>query len=609
MAFSAADIPNRVDVLINGDGYMLAETEDTKAVYGLTPTFIPRQNVQGEYGDNQQDFWLSFSQNDWSLGLGQKYFRLDEERRRRFWDSTGIDVTTQEGEFRLYQQKEGLGTSALAVLPIEEDTAYVWNSTNLFEETASSTIDRGAHGLGAGPYIYGVAHDGYNVYFTTTGSGTVGVRKWDQASFSTFSSVPSDAICYVNNTLFGFRNDTSRLQSYDTAGTATTIHTFQEADGTALTQNLSRLVPFGGKVILMRAEGERMRSPAGSVTGAGGDLHIYDGVGLSKIMEFPPDFFAGNICVAFGVVYIGGAFVRRASTVFHQPAVLYWANGSSGILWRHQEWTSATDYAPYQCAVTPFREGIAFTNEKDAKIMYYDAARGGVTSLTSYNSASTGRRLIEGGFSYFLLARTNDGTKFWPSGNLNTTGTLTTSLIDFDSSLDKIFRGIKVEFESGTSSTVDIAYRVNDLDGSYTSLQTNATSGTEYLLSGVTGRSISIRVTINYSGANPTTNEGCKVKRISLRASPKQVNYRKDTFVLVLGGRDGEQHVQLRDGTLHPKDGKEQAEALRTVATNATPVTIVDEFGSFTGIIENEGLQIRRYRTHEYLAIVPVREV
>src|SRR2546425_6566231 len=94
MAFTAADVPTRIDVLIDGQGYMLDDTIDPtslyssrqRAQYGLSPVFVQRQNVSGDYGDNQQDFFLTFTQRDWSEGEQQKYFRQsDPDAIRRYW--------------------------------------------------------------------------------------------------------------------------------------------------------------------------------------------------------------------------------------------------------------------------------------------------------------------------------------------------------------------------------------------------------------------------------------------------------------------------------------------------------------------------------------------
>ncbi len=57
---------------------------------------------------------------------------------------------------------------------------------------------------------------------------------------------------------------------------------------------------------------------------------------------------------------------------------------------------------------------------------------------------------------------------------------MTSSLSDFDSSLTKIFQGITVDYDeagTGDGGSVDIAYRLNDLDGAYTSLQTGEGQG------------------------------------------------------------------------------------------------------------------------------------
>jgi hypothetical protein len=65
----------------------------------------------------------------------------------------------------------------------------------------------------------------------------------------------------------------------------------------------------------------------------------------------------------------------------------------------------------------------------------------------------------------------------------------------------------------------------------------------------------------------------------------------------------------LRDETLHPKDGLQMAQELRTAASSTNPISVTDEFGTFTAVVENEGFQLRRVRPNEFIAVVPVREV
>jgi hypothetical protein len=164
-----------------------------------------------------------------------------------------------------------------------------------------------------------------------------------------------------------------------------------------------------------------------------------------------------------------------------------------------------------------------------------------------------------------------------------TTGTIITSLFDFDSSLNKLFRGIIVDFDpatDGDGGSVQVDYRVGDLVGSYTFLGT-ATSGVEQLLTGVTGRSISFKITLNKG----TSTKGPTLKRIYARAVPILQQFRRREYVLDMTGTT-KIPQQLRDGTYHPKSGREQANDLITASQLTTPFSITDRFGTFTGLID-----------------------
>jgi hypothetical protein len=135
-------------------------------------------------------------------------------------------------------------------------------------------------------------------------------------------------------------------------------------------------------------------------------------------------------------------------------------------------------------------------------------------------------------------------------------------------------------------------------------------SGTEYALTNITGRAISVKVTLNKG----TSTAGPVLKRVSVRAIPQQLTgsgtvFRKDAFVIQCTGRDGKSPLVLRDETLHPKDGLQMAQELRTAASSTNPISVTDEFGTFTAVVENEGFQLRRVRPNEFIAVVPVREV
>ena len=102
---------------------------------------------------------------------------------------------------------------------------------------------------------------------------------------------------------------------------------------------------------------------------------------------------------------------------------------------------------------------------------------------------------------------------------------------------------------------------------------------------------------------------GPTLRRVYVRASPLLQTFKRREYVLDLSGRDGEQSLQLRDGTHHPKDGQAMAVDLNTAAVATSPFSITDRFGTFTGIMEPDGFQLVEVRPEEYVATVRVREV
>jgi hypothetical protein len=153
-------------------------------------------------------------------------------------------------------------------------------------------------------------------------------------------------------------------------------------------------------------------------------------------------------------------------------------------------------------------------------------------------------------------------------------------------------KAVKVDFDlatDGNGGSVDVAYRLNDPDGSYTNVQTGAVAGTEYTI-GQSCRSISIKVTLNKG----TSTLGPVLKRIYVRAAPVLQQFRIQQYSVECIGspEDGTARV-LRDGvSKHPKSGRLQADDLRTAATQTTPFTITDRFGSYTGLMIPETLKL-----------------
>lgn len=604
---AASDVPGKYDVVINGEGYMLADIQTIKAEYGYTPTFIQRQNVQGDFGDNQQEFWLTGTQRDWSLGEGQKFFRNTEQGLARFWAGSKVDIR-EPGQVSMRPANAAV-TAAIAGnvgrLPIANTILVL--SGNLKEIAVDGTVtDQGAIGMGAGadPSPPGVVTDGTDVFFTTENGSSVGVRKWTGSAFSTFSATAAYALAFLNNTLFGYRATDAKLIRYSTSGTASDIFQWKQADGGAAvgTATLSSvsMIPFGGRLVLIIPSGR------------GHQMWMYDGTAPAIIAQFPPTFFPNDIAELHGSLFVSGISLRNTGATNQEvrPTVYYYSNGTVGVLWRSNLWGSGTSGFPAAnpwVAISVFDGGLVWNDDNDGTVKFYDPGTGGVHSITTFTTGGGNVRAFGDGIGWFILGTNGDAIRF-PTSTYNTSATITSSLFDFDSSLDKLFRGVKIDFDlatDGNGGSVDIAYRVNDLDSSYTTLQTGATSGTEYTLSGVTGRSISIKLTLNKG----TSTKGPVIKKMYVRAAPVQFSFRKETLLLNCTGRDGKSPVELRDNTLHSKTGLEMATNLRAAAASTSSISITDEFGTFTGVIDTDGFLIRRMRRGEFLAQVPVRSV
>lgn len=599
---AAADVPGKFDVVLNGEGYRFLD-EEQRSAYGVTPTFLPRQNVQGNYGDNQQDFWLTVSQNDWSLGEGQRNFRgNDDESSRMYYKGDAVDITKQGEVTAAYIAQtptSAPGEAVRAACPRSATarTLVAAGATKLFTFNGSgTTTDHGAHGLGAAPYKFGLCTDGTDVYMSTTGSGTVGVRKWDGSSFSTFSASPADSLAFLNNTLYGFRTDTAKLVKWDTSGVQSDVYQWKQADGGAATVSNAKIIPYGAKLAILISE-----------MAGGSELWIHDGVAPSLIAQLPANFYGYDMCSANGILFVGGSFVRglNASTLYLRPAIMYVANGTLGLLWQSESVSSGASTlgtSLYHVPVAPWQNGLLFydvdgNTAGGATLRQYHADTGAISSIATVGS--TGDTPLLATTSNLWINTTNTTTPHILRGNaLSTSCGLKTSLIDFDSSLTKYFKSVKIEGETGGDS-VTIRYRLDTLSGNYTDVTTTAAMGTEYAI-GAQGRAISISVGF---GSNTV------LRRIYVRAAPIQDTFKRRQYLLALGGVDGESPILLRDNTPHTKDGRAMAQDLFTAAAATTPFSITDKFGTFTGLLEPDKLEITEVRPDVYVARVTVREV
>lgn len=606
-----ASVPSKYDLTIsdgsNTYGYVLyrpwtggdSSNASQRAIHSYSPTFVPRQNIQGNYGDDQEEFFMTFSQKDWSLGGFQRHARAsNESSTRRFWASDGIHL--DNGSIRMGITNASIGSfpTAVAIKNGAGDEIAIASSTNLYT-FASSLTNEGAHGLGAAPSSLGLCHDGVNIYLSTTSGGTVGVRKWNGSAFSTFSGTGADSLAFVNNTLYGYRNTAGTLVKYSTAGTATVVHTWQDAAGAASVGDVAAIMPFGGKILILRyAERE---------------LWLYDGITPTLIARFSQSFqpsTSSPLAELDGVVYISGYVAEDVTGT--KAIVFYYANGQIGTLWQNPDHTNST-----LAHITTYGRKLAILSESSAaeKLMFYDPATGSIHIAVIGDLAGNGF-YIAGGRNAMVWSRSNAGYSFYTTKS--TVSFVQSSLIDFDSSLTKLFRGIKVDYDEdsdGDGGSVDIAYRVNDLGteyvGSYTTLQTGAVSGTEYQLgspgSPITGRSISYKITLNKG----TSTNGPVLKRVYVRAAPQTPQRHRGLYHIDCSAPDdGSNPVLDNSGQPLPRSGMEMVMELRTLASTGSLVTVTDPLHSFTANLEVlDATQIQNGPDPGYVVTLVAREV
>jgi hypothetical protein len=614
-AATAADVPGKYDVVINGFGYQVLDTIEPslpfrshRAIYSYTPTFVERTNLSNTYGDNAQAFWLTASQDDWSLGEQQRFNRqTDATSRRRYWRGNNINVGWTPGQISMEYGPNyvSLGFSAVTCIPAYSAyTAYVgaYQCARANENTnLSGTLVHGASLTSS----QAVCSDGQFIYI---GDNTH-IRKWDVATtFTTFSSTSgSSCLAYVSNTLFSCYQN--KLSYFDTLGNANLVYAWVSADGSASTTRSPQpqlMTAYGGQVMVVVVN---------QPTGGSAELWLADTTGASRVAALPNNFVPQDICLADEIVFISGTLktVVGVNANFGTPAVFYYANGNIGKLWQSKGNAGSPNVS---CA--PLRGGIAIADptQNGGAILYYDIAAGGISSIASYVENS-GTVLAGGDKNLSLTTNTSQGWSYFSVyATTASTAYTQTSLFDFDSSLTKVFRGITVDWSDALDAggTVDIGYQVANLDGTWTSLASSVVSGQEYTLpSGLMGRSIAAQVTMHRGSST----WGPLIKRIYVRAAPLLQTYRDREYILDLSGIGFKDPVELNDESFHPLSGHEQATNLFNAFTTSTPFTITDRFGSFTGLCEPAGCEI--YETREgndsptfsggFVAKVTVREI
>lgn len=582
---TAADVPGIYDVVINAQGYMFIESADTRAVYGWSPTFLERQNVGAQYGDDQQDFFLTAMQHDWSLGEERKH--VDLTTAKQYWTGTNVDPVTVPGQVSMRNTMASVAFAAAIVSTCALQTGNIFaaSATTLYEVTVGGTITgHGAHGMAPGKW--GLSSDGKMMII---GDYTTGFKNWDGSVYTGPFAFYGSSFCYLGNTLYAYDEAQAIFKKWD-GSTSTDLFNWKDNSGAAISGTLhqTRLRADGGKILILRAGG--VSKPA--------ELWQYDGSATSQLAELPGNFVAGDMEVVLGVAYISGYLDLNSDQL---PCIYFFNNGVLGQLWRSQTTGVATGSAP---AIASYNGGIAFTDDTQGKLMWYNLETGGVHTMASYTV--TGNTPLLASNKDFLLHIRNQTTGYrFPTTTVASTATITSSLFDFGNSMTKQFRGVRIEFDPATTGgSVDIAYQIDSVDGSWTTLQTGVTSGTEYIFSNVSGHSISIKITLNKGSVGAPV-----LKRLYVRAAPVLSQYRQFTYLVDCSGKDGRGNVKLRNGRLSPLDGQEMAANLKTAITSESPISVSDRFGTFTAMLGPDKCQFEEIRPEEYQARIVGREV
>ena len=621
------DCPERFDVVINGKGYMLLKSLEPslpfrthRAVYSYTPTFLERTNISLTYGDNNQDFFLTAAQNDWSLGEDQRFYRVsDVDSVRRYWAGTNVDVTVPgQVTIRPAITTNISFSSSVTGSAVCNNLAFTGDATNLYEVSSNGTVtNRGAHSLGGSPasittdgtYLYLVFNNKLQRYDTTAHTFT---------SFAATTTENNENIAFSNNTMYGVG---SGFDQFDTSGNPTNLFPWKTANGSNV--GGTKIVAYGGQLALLRT----------NFSGASTELWMGDSTGAKKVAEFPASFQGCGMAQALGIIFVIG--YEQNGLTGSRTAVYYYANGNLGKLWSSPKWGARVTWGSVNLAIYPWQDGCLFTDYQSQALKYYNVATGGVSTVGPWTLGAglfSSTAYMSAGPQFGLITQQNNknGLLFFDQTSLASSATVQSSLFDFDNSLTKVFRSLKVDFSSfagDSGSTVDLAYQVDSVDGSYTTLQTNATTGTEYLLpTNTTGHSLSVQVTLNKGSST----SGPILKRVYVRAAPQLQSYRNGTYILDLSGIGVDDNVILNDGMPHPLSGHEQAENLRTAIQSATPIQVSDRFcnmrtslngstttDSFTAACEPADCEIYDTRTGSdnsqypgaFVAKITVREV
>jgi hypothetical protein len=291
-----------------------------------------------------------------------------------------------------------------------------------------------------------------------------------------------------------------------------------------------------------------------------------------------------------------------------------------GSLWASRTVLNPPLVAPtvYSTAVPlgKLGDGLLIYDTYQKQLLHYNAGTGGTAGIATLGASDDAARILSGTNAFLAVGQTNTPGRLYYTYPANTfsqpsfatSGTVTTSLIDFDNSLPKLFSAVRIEWANAagdSGGTVDVSYQIESVEEAFTPLATGVSSGESVSFPpNTTGASVSIKVTLN-KGASMY---GPVLKRVYVRAVGLLDAYRMNQFILDLGGTP-DNPLRLRDGSESELTGAQMLANLQATITAKAPVTITDQSGTYTGVMEPATCEADMTRPGQWYARVTVREV
>lgn len=668
----------RYDVVIDGVGYMRWEQVDDSLpsrIYQIvpetlqwSPQFIQRTNVSGDFGDNQQDFFMTYTMRDWSGGEGQKYFRQQTDKDRTYWDGSNVRPSEQPGSvvvgpkegtislphtgagsghmsYNLAWIKETLnGTVGDAMVCVVNDVGgtalYTFYSTDGGTTwTEMCATSRPASSADAGDLIGG---DDSNIYFLS--------RNWNSGHSRIFSCSGAGAASWTAHT-----QTTANLvmiEWFDGAmycAASSAILRTVDVSGGGSDGTVTAIKDLGGgQIVDMMAAGGVLYLLYCS---SQGDFRLmqYDGTNVTEVARLPKGWKAPKPsestidnsnynrrlrCLAYqdGIVYVGGmvpgndALVTNGNTYTYRAALWFFDGGNSGLLWESN--VMQQTYKRGGGAVCVIDGGIiVFADHIAERLMAYDPRTGGVFTLSTIATVPSGSSIpplwrLEYDpsnsviFGVWENAFAADSDPYYTVTSLAinrwrlrtsgaSSGYVATSLFDFDSSLLKYFAGVTINGETEPYSGDGGA---STFDIYY---QLDGVNGAYTLLQAgaVPGTEYRIDQTAHSISVKIVLNNahtyGPALTRIGVRAAPIQQIFRQRAYILALFD-----DIDLLDGSEEARTPAQMRKQLETSLTKNTPIQVSDEtMTNVLMVFDSNNTEIRMLRKNEYIAFVYLREV